>query len=99
MNTSNDTSVHTDGDFDLSNTDRGVWQVKVPKYIANKWDKATDDSQIGSLKISNVRGHVPQVTLSLSESLSLTEPEDENPEEFKLDVSCETRQSLMVFSH
>lgn len=31
--------VRTDKDLDCSNAGRGVWLVKVPKYIAKKWLK------------------------------------------------------------
>lgn len=43
---------HIDRDLDLSNASRGVWLVKVPKYIANRWEKAPGDIEVGKLKIS-----------------------------------------------
>lgn len=43
---------HFDRDLDLSNANRGVWLVKVPKYIANRWEKAPGDIEVGKLKIS-----------------------------------------------
>lgn len=43
---------HIDRDLDLSNANRGVWLVKVPKYIANRWEKASGDIEVGKLKIS-----------------------------------------------
>ncbi|KAF5290776.1 hypothetical protein FQA39_LY14619 [Lamprigera yunnana] len=46
------TSSHIDRDLDLSNANRGVWLVKVPKYIANRWEKAPGDIDVGKLKIS-----------------------------------------------
>ena len=42
---------HTEKDLDLANADRGVWLVKVPKYIANRWEKAPGDIEVGKLKI------------------------------------------------
>lgn len=92
---------HIDRELDLSNTGRGVWLVKVPKYIANKWDKAPGNIEVGKLKISRVPGQRAQVQLSLSEAvLCLKDPGEQNiPKEHRLDVSNETRQSLGVFSH
>lgn len=44
--------VHIDRDLDLSNAKRGVWLVKVPKYVANRWEKAPSDMEVGKLKIT-----------------------------------------------
>lgn len=47
------TSVtHMERELDLSNAGRGVWLVKVPKYIANKWEKAPGNIEVGKLKIT-----------------------------------------------
>lgn len=43
---------HVERDLDLSNAGRGVWLVKVPKYIANKWEKAPGNIEVGKLKIT-----------------------------------------------
>lgn len=44
--------THIDRDLDLSNANRGVWLVKVPKYVANRWEKASSDMEVGKLKIA-----------------------------------------------
>jgi hypothetical protein len=31
--------VKPEKELDVSNANRGVWLVKVPKYIAKKWEK------------------------------------------------------------
>ncbi|XP_026727030.1 general transcription factor IIF subunit 2 [Trichoplusia ni] len=92
---------HIDRELDLSNTGRGVWLVKVPKYIANKWEKAPGNIEVGKLKISRAPGQRAQVQLTLSEAvLCLKESGEQNiPKEHRLDVSNVTRQSLGVFSH
>ncbi|KAG6460870.1 general transcription factor IIF subunit 2 [Manduca sexta] len=92
---------HIDRELDLSNTGRGVWLVKVPKYIANKWEKAPGDIAVGKLKISRVPGQRAQVQLSLPEAvLCLKEKGEQSiPKEHRLNVSNVTRQSLGVFSH
>lgn len=96
---SNPAIPHVDRELDLSNTGRGVWLVKVPKYIANKWDKAPGDIEVGKLKISRAPGRA-QVQLSLSEAVLCLEPGEQTiPKEHLLDVSNVTRQSLGVFSH
>lgn len=94
-------SSHSDKDLDLSNANRAVWLVKVPKYVANKWDKAPGNIEVGKLKITKALGQKTHVSLTLSESvLCLKQPGEENiPREHRLDVSTVTRQTLGVFSH
>lgn len=43
---------HSDRELNLSNANRGVWLVKVPKYVANRWEKAPSDMEVGKLKIA-----------------------------------------------
>ncbi|XP_017785531.1 PREDICTED: general transcription factor IIF subunit 2 [Nicrophorus vespilloides] len=92
---------HIDRDLDLSNASRGVWLVKVPKYIANRWEKAPGDIEVGKLKISNTQGQKPQVSLALSQAiLNLNEVGEESiPKDHRLDFSTVTQQTLGVFSH
>lgn len=54
-----------DKDLDLSNAGRGVWLVKVPKYIAQKWEKAPTNMDVGKLRINKTPGQKAQVSLSL----------------------------------
>lgn len=90
---------HIDRELDLSNAGRGVWLVKVPKYIARKWEKAPSQMDVGKLRISKVTGQKAQVSLTLSDDVVNLEPEDKIPTEHKLDVSVVTKQTLGVFSH
>ncbi|XP_022914449.1 general transcription factor IIF subunit 2 [Onthophagus taurus] len=92
---------HIDRDLDLNNASRGVWLVKVPKYIANRWEKAPGDIEVGKLKITKVLGQKHQVSLSLSQAvLNLPDCKGENiPKDHRLDVSTVTQQTLGVFSH
>lgn len=39
-------------DLDCANAARGVWLVKVPKYISSRWEKAQPMSEVGRLKIT-----------------------------------------------
>jgi len=93
--------THIDRDLDLSNANRGVWLVKVPKYVANRWEKASSDMEVGKLKITKQQGQKPQVSLTLSSAiLNLNEPGEESiPKDHRLDVSTVTQQTLGVFSH
>ncbi|KAL1140888.1 hypothetical protein AAG570_000816 [Ranatra chinensis] len=92
---------HVDRDLDLANAARGVWLVKVPKYIANRWEKAPGNIEVGKLKILKAAGQKSHVSLTLSESaLCLKEPGEQNiPKDHRLDVSMVTKQTLGVFSH
>ncbi|XP_035722868.1 general transcription factor IIF subunit 2-like [Vespa mandarinia] len=94
-------SPHTEKELDLSNAGRGVWLVKVPKYIANKWEKAPGNIEVGKLKITKNPGQKAEVSLRLSEAvLALKEPGEEDiPKQHRLDVTTVTRQMLGVFSH
>lgn len=51
--------IHIDRDLDLSNANRGVWLVKVPKYVAERWEKAPGDMEVGKLKITKYFLKVP----------------------------------------
>lgn len=95
---SKDESKHIDKELDLSNAGRGVWLVKIPKYIATKWEKAPGNSEVGKLKISKQQGQKTQVSLSLSE-LIVNIDEEKIPKDHRLDVSVVTKQTLGVFSH
>lgn len=91
--------ARSDKELDLSNAGRGVWLVKVPKYIANKWEKAPGNIEVGKLKISKQVGQKAQVSLTLSEAVINIDPGEGIPREHKLDVSVVTKQTLGVFSH
>ena len=39
-------------DLDMSSASRGVWLVKVPKYISNRWKKCPGNIEAGRLKIT-----------------------------------------------
>ncbi|CAD1477577.1 unnamed protein product [Heterotrigona itama] len=92
---------HVEKELDLSNAGRGVWLVKVPKYIANKWEKAPGNIEVGKLKITKNPGQKAEVSLKLSEAvLALKEAgEEEIPKQHRLDVTTVTKQMLGVFSH
>lgn len=89
-----------DKELDLSNTGRGVWLVKIPKYIANKWEMAPGpNGEVGKLKIVKQQHQKAQVMLSLSDAVINLDPKKLIPREHRLDVSDVTKQTLGVFSH
>lgn len=94
-----DNSKQIDKELDLSNAGRGVWLVKIPKYIANKWEKAAGMTDVGKLKISKQHGQKAQVSLTLSDAVINLDPHERIPREHRLDVSVVTKQTLGVFSH
>lgn len=90
---------HIDKELDLSNAGRGVWLVKIPKYIASKWERQVGNGEVGKLKISKQPGQKAQVSLSLSDSIINMDAHEKIPKEHRLDVSVVTKQTLGVFSH
>ncbi|KAE8742095.1 hypothetical protein FOCC_FOCC012369 [Frankliniella occidentalis] len=100
MSSSTSTTPHSDKELDLSNSNRGVWLVKVPKYISTKWQKAPGNIEVGKLRISKSAGQKAVVSLAIADSL-LTQESDEVviPKDHHLDVQIVERQTLGVFSH
>ncbi|XP_074551459.1 general transcription factor IIF subunit 2-like [Halichoeres trimaculatus] len=47
----------------------GVWLVKVPKYISQQWDKATEKGEVGKITIGKKQGKT-EVRFSLNEELA-----------------------------
>ncbi len=39
-------------DLDISGASRGVWLVKVPKYISSRWEKCPGSAVAGHLNIT-----------------------------------------------
>ncbi|XP_053687068.1 general transcription factor IIF subunit 2-like [Sabethes cyaneus] len=92
-------SVKVDKELDMLNVTRGVWLVKVPKYMANKWEKAPENTEVGKLKIARQKGKQPSVSLTLSDAVINIDPSEKIPRHHRLDASVITKQTLGVFSH
>ena len=45
------TKSKADKELDLANSARGVWLVKVPKYISDRWEKAAANTEVGKLRL------------------------------------------------
>ncbi|XP_032384735.1 general transcription factor IIF subunit 2 [Etheostoma spectabile] len=48
---------------------KGVWLVKVPKYLSQQWDKATEKGEVGKITIGKKQGKT-EVRFSLDEELT-----------------------------
>uniref|UniRef100_UPI003AAD421D general transcription factor IIF subunit 2-like n=1 Tax=Centroberyx gerrardi TaxID=166262 RepID=UPI003AAD421D len=48
---------------------QGVWLVKVPKYLSQQWDKATEKGEVGKLTIVKKQGKA-EVCFTLKEELT-----------------------------
>ncbi len=91
----------SDKDLDISNASRGVWLVKVPKYMADRWEAIDTPATVGKLTISRRSGQKPMVSFSLDEKVATgPKPGDELlPREHKFNVTTVQGHSLAVFSH
>lgn len=90
-------------DVDLTAAGRGVWLVKVPKYLSEKWKKTSGKSEVGRLKItrSKVPNTMPEVTFSLNESQVKQEQPGQlsaTPTDHKFRLTGVGNQNLVVFS-
>lgn len=54
-------------ELDLTNASRGVWLVKVPKYISNRWENVKEQTEVGKLLISKGADGTPEIKFNLSE--------------------------------
>ncbi|XP_063808902.1 general transcription factor IIF subunit 2 isoform X2 [Pseudophryne corroboree] len=59
------------GELDLSGAKQntGMWLVKLPKYLAQQWAKASGRGEVGKLRIAKNQGK-PEVSFTLNEELS-----------------------------
>ncbi|XP_054711515.1 general transcription factor IIF subunit 2-like [Uloborus diversus] len=87
-------------DLDCSNASRGVWLVKVPKYISSLWEKAPPTSEAGRLKITRNGNNKTDIKFSLSDGL-LKSPDGvvktDIPKEHRFVISNIAHQTLAVF--
>jgi len=46
------TMSHEESELDLTNAGRKLWLVKVPKFVAKRWEKTPDNVDIGTLALT-----------------------------------------------
>lgn len=98
MSSNKEEVKHVDKELDLSNAGRGVWLVKVPKYLASKWEKLPG-SDVGKLRITKQSGQKTQVSLVLDDCVNDVDDEEPIAKNHQLDVTIVKQQTLGVFSH
>lgn len=105
----------SDKDLDLANANRGVWLVKVPKYIADRWSTAPDNMEVGKLRIVRRKdAQKPVVSFSLDDAVVAARADSKTsrehqlatgstdkliPKEHKFVVSGVAAQTLAILSH
>ncbi|KAK8745450.1 hypothetical protein OTU49_000191 [Cherax quadricarinatus] len=60
--------THVEKELDVTSCSRGLWLVKIPKYMREKWAEC-GGCDAGKLKIAKVPGKIPTVTFASSEQL------------------------------
>ena len=60
----------SDKDLDLNNAHRGVWLVKVPKYIADRWESSAEGTDLGKVRIAHRPNQKPVVSFTLSDEVA-----------------------------
>ncbi|XP_062861882.1 general transcription factor IIF subunit 2b [Trichomycterus rosablanca] len=92
-----------DVDLTRAKQNTGVWLVKVPKYLAQQWGKASGRGEVGKLKITKHQGKT-MVSFNLNEELSVVENSSEKsksvraPREHPFTMQTVGGQTLAVFS-
>ena len=75
------TSRPSASELDLTNASRGVWLVKVPKYISSRWENAKEQTEVGKLLISKGADGAPEIKFNLSEELIKVQVDKNDPKE------------------
>ncbi|KAM6934456.1 general transcription factor IIF subunit 2-like [Xenentodon cancila] len=82
---------------------KGVWLVKVPKYLSQQWDKATDKGEVGKITIGKKQGKT-EVCFSLNQELGALGAEGEKdasvqvPRDHPFTMHTVGGQTMAVFS-
>ncbi|KAF4086932.1 hypothetical protein AMELA_G00090200 [Ameiurus melas] len=92
-----------DVDLTKAKQNTGVWLVKIPKYLAQQWGKASGRGEVGKLKIAKQQGKT-LVSFNLNEDLSVVEHSEEKtmsvraPREHPFTMQTVGGQNLAVFT-
>ncbi|XP_028991794.1 general transcription factor IIF subunit 2-like [Betta splendens] len=82
---------------------KGVWLVKVPKYLSQQWDKSTEKGEVGKITIGKKHGKT-EVCFSLSEELTAlgavgdTDGFLQVPKDYPFTMHTSGGQTMAVFS-
>ncbi|XP_033100987.1 general transcription factor IIF subunit 2-like [Anneissia japonica] len=92
--------MSSDAELDLSGAERGIWLVKVPKYLSEQWEQVGESGIVGKLRIGKKMGKA-EVSFALDSDLAKKKknPGDlEAPVDHQFQLSSTGRQLLTVFS-
>lgn len=96
-------SAHESREVDLTAAGRGVWLIKVPKYLSEKWEKASGSCEVGKLRIAQPQfpNQKTKVMYTLNEQLAKPDPGSVNttPREHNFVLTGISSQNLSVISH
>ncbi|ESO82132.1 hypothetical protein LOTGIDRAFT_135195 [Lottia gigantea] len=86
--------AHEVREVDTAAAGRGVWLVKVPKYLSEIWKESPPNSDVGKLKItkSKLPGQKPEVVFTAKETSA------DIPKDHKFVLTGVGTQNLVVFS-
>ncbi|XP_054887882.1 general transcription factor IIF subunit 2-like [Poeciliopsis prolifica] len=82
---------------------KGVWLVKVPKYLSQQWEKATEKGEVGKISIEKKQGKT-EVCFTLNEELAAVTSAGEKeeslqaPREYPFTMHTVGAQTMAVFS-
>ncbi|KAM9346866.1 general transcription factor IIF subunit 2-like [Symphorus nematophorus] len=82
---------------------KGVWLVKVPKYLSQQWDKAAEKGDVGKISIGKKQGKT-EVCFSLNEELTAlgavgeTDASLQVPRDHPFSMHTVGGQTMAVFS-
>ncbi|KAK4307405.1 hypothetical protein Pmani_020834 [Petrolisthes manimaculis] len=85
--------VHSEKDLDNTNCSRGLWLVKIPKYMKDKWAETPGD--VGRLRIHKIPGKLPTVAFSSGDAIL---KDSTVPREHKFILHSVKEMTLGVFS-
>ncbi|KAH9422638.1 General transcription factor IIF subunit 2 [Dermatophagoides pteronyssinus] len=80
-------------ELDCQNAARGVWLVKVPKYISQRWAKQKPMTEIGRLNITRNTSGKMEVLFNLSEQVIRTDPNEDSVPSSSSSIKTSTNKS------
>lgn len=91
--------AHEAKDLDLTAAGRGVWLVKVPKYLAEKWESIPQTANVGKLAIGKPKfpGGKPDVTFTMNDA-QMGGSVSEIPKQHKFMLTGVAGQALSILT-
>jgi transcription initiation factor TFIIF subunit beta len=67
-------------DMDLDNAQRGVWLVKVPKWLSDRWESSAEGTDLGKVRIARRPNQKPVVSFTLTDELAAARAKGQDQE-------------------